>query len=152
MIDVRDGRLGRSVYATGDFAPGEILARGWGELSPHRSRHSIQIDFCEHVVAESPILFLNHSCEPNAGLLVRRGVQILEVHALRPITGGEEVTIDYAAFEYEILFFDHCLCGAPGCRGRITGYKDLPTDSRLAYGRYVAEYLLDLEPSAVKAG
>ena len=153
MVEVREGRLGRGVHARAPFMPGELILKGWGERTSHRTRHSIQVDFCDHVVINTPIQYLNHSCDPNCGVLLQRGVESLEIHALRSIAPGEELTIDYATFEYEIHFMDPpCRCEAPLCRGAITGYKDLPIERRLAFGPYIAAYLYDLEPAAHRAG
>lgn len=40
--------------------------------------------------------YLNHSCNPNAGL---KGAHTLRLYALRDITEGEEITIDYSTTE-----------------------------------------------------
>lgn len=40
--------------------------------------------------------YLNHSCNPNAGL---RGSRTLRLHAISDIQAGEEITIDYATTE-----------------------------------------------------
>lgn len=40
--------------------------------------------------------YLNHSCDPNAGL---RGSRTLKLHAMRDIPAGEEITIDYSTTE-----------------------------------------------------
>lgn len=63
--------------------------------------------------------YINHSCSPNAFM------QILSDHilfiALRDITAGEEITIDYQS----TLHSDEkrCICGARTCRGTINRYK-----------------------------
>jgi uncharacterized protein len=59
--------------------------------------------------------YINHSCEPNAFM------KILYKHilfiALRDITPGEEITIDYES----TLHSDskRCICRTPTCRGTI---------------------------------
>lgn len=61
---------------------------------------------------------LNHSCAPNAGF---QGA--IHIVALRDIRAGEQVTIDYAtcvSAEHE-AFRMACVCGAPDCRGVVTG-------------------------------
>lgn len=77
----------------------------------------------EHEIEDSD--YLNHSCEPNAGI---KG-QIFFV-ALRNIAVNEEITFDYAMVlhepegfktEYEEGF--ECNCGSPICRGKVT-YND----------------------------
>jgi len=62
-----------------------------------------------------PTNFLNHSCDPNAGY---DGSE--HIVALRTITAGEEIRMDYGTFSFS---FDHefaCRCGAACCRGKVT--------------------------------
>jgi len=63
--------------------------------------------------------FINHSCRPNAFMKIHYD-HILFI-ALRDITPGEEITIDYET----TLHSDkkRCSCGAPGCRGTINKPK-----------------------------
>jgi len=153
MIEVREGRLGKGVHATQHLRQGDVLIRGWGQRVPKRTRHSIQVDHDTHIVINSPLGLLNHSCEPNCGLLIRRDAEAIEVHSLRPIAAGEELTIDYATFETEIDFMDGpCECSATVCRGRITGYSELPAERRAALGPYVAEYLREADAVVSQAG
>jgi len=106
-----------------------------------------------HIVINSAIALLNHSCEPNCGLLIRRDEEVMELHTLRPIAAGEELTIDYATFETEIKFMDGpCECGGTSCRGRITGYSGLPAERRAVLGPYVAEYLREAAAVVSQAG
>jgi cyanophycin synthetase len=141
-VEVREGRLGKAVHALQTFEKGQTVLSGWGRPTPNRVRESIQVDVDLHIVPLPPMLYLNHSCEPSCGLLIHREAERLEVRALRRIGPGEELTVDYATFEQEIAGYNgHCLCGAPSCRGRITGYKDLPEAVREAYGPYIAPHL-----------
>jgi SET domain-containing protein len=59
--------------------------------------------------------YINHCCTPNAYMKILYG-HILFM-ALRDISPGEEITIDY----YSTLHSDtkKCTCGAPSCRGTI---------------------------------
>jgi uncharacterized protein len=63
--------------------------------------------------------YINHSCEPNAFMMVLYD-HILFI-ALRDISPGEEITIDYQ----DTLHSDskRCICGAPSCRGTINRRK-----------------------------
>ena len=61
------------------------------------------------------MIFSNHSCDPNIGV---RG-QIVFV-ALRRISAGEELTHDWATTDDDDYTMT-CRCGAPCCRGTITG-------------------------------
>jgi hypothetical protein len=99
-----------------------------------------------HILPPIPLALLNHSCSPNCGLVIRRGTPLLELHARRDIAVGEELTLDYATFEWEIKFMPgKCLCGESTCRSKIVGYKGLSKADRDAYGPYVAEYLREMD-------
>jgi hypothetical protein len=61
-----------------------------------------------------PVNFINHGCEPNLGY-----DGIAAIVALRGITPGEEIRMDYGTYSFS---FDHeftCSCGAWGCRGQV---------------------------------
>lgn len=45
--------------------------------------------------------YLNHSCDPNAGL---KGDKILKMYAMRDIAQGEEITIDYSTTEDDLNY------------------------------------------------
>ena len=77
-------------------APEQII----GTFHPERVRH--------------PVNFINHSCEPNAGY---DGAEAIV--ALRRISAGEELSMDYGTFSFS---FDHeftCRCGSPWCRSQV---------------------------------
>jgi hypothetical protein len=141
-IVVEDGRLGKSAIATRAFEPGHVVYRGWGPRRAERNRFTIQVDVDCHIEPQTPLVRFNHSCEPNCGLIIRNGVEELVVHARRSIAPGEELTLDYDTFEYEISArLDPCLCNAPSCRSAVRGFKYLSDELREAYGPFVAEYL-----------
>ncbi|MCA1582394.1 MAG: SET domain-containing protein [Acidobacteria bacterium] len=148
MIEIKDGRFGRHVHATAPIPTGTLIIEGWGRRLPGRTRHSFQVDLDTHVLIPGPIELINHSCDPNCGVLVPRGAQTLQIYARRPIAAGEELRTDYASFEWHIEFMPKpCLCDTALCRGSVTGYKDLPETARRAYAPYIAEYLPELESS-----
>ncbi len=60
-----------------------------------------------------PMRFTNHSCQPNARLLIRDGR--IEFYSLREITPGEEITVNYGETHHQGTLA--CRCGAPGCAG-----------------------------------
>ncbi len=57
----------------------------------------------------------NHSCEPNTTY------EGLNVVALRNITKGEELTLNYATFLDENMEPFYCQCGSVNCCGLVTG-------------------------------
>lgn len=149
-VVVIEGRLGKSAIATRFVRKGELLTRGFGPTTRERSMHTIQIERDLHLVPPSPMKFFNHSCEPNCGLLVESGADELEIHALRDIRAGEELTLDYETFEEEFeALTGPCLCLSAKCRGRLRGYATLPQELRGRYGVYVAEYLREADEPIV---
>ncbi|NDC53975.1 MAG: cyanophycin synthetase [Planctomycetia bacterium] len=154
-VEVKSGRLGRTVSATRDIAPGETILATWGPQQPKRSRYTMQVETDVHILPDGVTVLLNHSCAPNCGVVIRTGVKKIEVRALRPIVAGEELLVDYDTFEYEVEHMKGpCLCGAATCRGRVAGYKHLAADVKVRYGEFIADYLriLDTEvPTPVGA-
>lgn len=79
---------------------------------------------------------INHSCDPNAGLLGEN-----QVVAMRDIKRGEEITIDYAITEGSRRWRMNCRCGAPGCRRVIRSVRFLARPVFEKYKRFVPAYL-----------
>ena len=65
--------------------------------------------------SSDPMRFTNHSCAPNARLMIRAGR--IEFYSLREIPVGEEVTVNYGETHHEGRL--QCRCGAPGCIGKL---------------------------------
>lgn len=70
------------------------------------------IDFSR---STDPMRYTNHSCRPNARLVIRNGR--VEFYAARDIQPGEEITVDYGQTHHDGKLA--CCCGAPGCRGAL---------------------------------
>ncbi len=68
-----------------------------------------------------PFKFLNHSCEPNAGI---RGK--IRLYAMRDIKPNEELTIDYSSVEADPRWEMKCNCGSKKCRKKIRSIQFLP--------------------------
>ncbi|MEP6956944.1 MAG: SET domain-containing protein-lysine N-methyltransferase [Chthoniobacterales bacterium] len=142
---------GRGLFAREAIAAGEIVAvKGghimsggeWRKLQPHLGSAEIQIAddlfIAPSTVEEraGSMIFSNHSCNPNLG--VRGEVTFV---ALRAITAGEELTHDWAMTDDDDSSLV-CHCGAPNCRGRVTGKDWQRADLQQRYGRHFSSYLL----------
>jgi len=137
---------GEGIFATRDFSPNEIIMVGriLERLNGNDS-HAAQIGKNEFVRHSGIIHKINHCCEPNCGIhLNETGAH--DVIARKAISAGEELLLDYAMRNYCIEYFPkQCLCGAPNCRGQITGWKNLPEQRKQEYAGFVAPYLLEVD-------
>ena len=127
-VQNRDVTGGKAVYARDLIEPGELIAVWSGriiptealdELSAEIRRHTVQVEeglYLASLSPDEPPDFINHSCEPNAGLDGQ-----VAIVALHRIHAGEEVTIDYAMCDGSAYDEFDCACGSAACRGRVTG-------------------------------
>jgi SET domain-containing protein len=120
-IAIRNSNIhGQGVFAEKDISPGEIII-DWSccaefltnpeiEALPNDERKYLSFIDGRHILFKPPARFVNHSCNPNA-----RGAKGHDV-AIRHITQGDEITVDYVAEQVPGLNLQ-CNCGASGCRG-----------------------------------
>lgn len=142
---------GRGLFARADLRSGEIVAVKGGVImdtaalalvAEKLSPAEIQIEDDLYIAPAGPeavaanLLCLNHSCHPNVGV---RG-QITFV-ALRDIRADAELTIDYAMIDGDPTVRMSCCCGAPDCRGTITGNDWRIPELQRRYAGYFSRYL-----------
>lgn len=139
------GAKGRGVFALRNFSAGEFIFRrrhakvvdeaGIAELSPEEQMHLCELGFDRFAVLEPPGCYLNHSCDPNA---MRSGVKVF---AWRPISVGDEITIDYRLNAFDGTSWP-CACGAQACTGTVVGsFFALPAERQEAYLRFAPEFI-----------
>lgn len=150
----------RGLFATRTFATGELLVV-WGgriiggaelaSLSPEKRHWMIQIDedlfqlTDPHDVGGAD--YVNHSCDPNAGILGH-----IALVALQPIAPGEEICFDYAMTDSTRYCEFQCWCGSPNCRGWVKSDDWRRPELRQRYGRHFSPYLLRRMDAEVGAG
>src|SRR5512132_4287790 len=130
--EVRESKIhGRGLFAIADIAKNEIVAVKGGhivdgktlreKITPVLGPVEIQIgdDLFIAPVSdeerESSMLYSNHSCDPNLGILGE-----ITFVAMRDICAGEELTHDWAMTDDDDYSIE-CNCGAPDCRKTLTG-------------------------------
>lgn len=149
--EVRNGDVngGKAVFARELIEARELVAVWSGRivsadeldgLSPDIRRHTVQVEeglYLASFAADEPPDYINHACDPNAGLDGQ-----IAIVAMRVIRPGEEVTIDYAMCDGSPYDEFDCACGSPRCRGRVTGsdWRDPSLWGR--YGGHFSPYLL----------
>lgn len=126
--------LGQGLRARNLIRSGEVCGYLSGQLirfeesTTEVGSNSVQIGPDLYVMPSFPLLYANHSCEPNAGLC-----NDLSLIAIKDITLGEELLIDYSTTMYERHYTMQCICGASSCRSVIRDFDLLPVDLQLSY-------------------
>ncbi|HZS06496.1 MAG TPA: SET domain-containing protein-lysine N-methyltransferase [Blastocatellia bacterium] len=98
---------------------GEKITQEEGLLRLRRQRKkrvsTVDANWCiDGSVGGNGTEYINHSCHPNCGVIARDGQ--INIHALRDIAPGEELTVDYLDdFDFKR---GECGCEAEVCRGR----------------------------------
>lgn len=142
---------GRGTFAQEPIAAGESVFR-WGgtlfsvaEIRLSRAKPGTVSAIAEAVYLAAPrdapdhaVDFTNHSCDPNLWL-----VDAVTLVARRDIAGGEELTGDYAMWEADETYVAAwpCRCGAPCCRGRLTGQDWRRADLQARYRGHFSPFL-----------
>jgi len=120
---------GQGLFALRTFATGERIAPYTGTTlnepptasAPGRPTSLIELrpgGWLDGSAADNPARFANHSCAPNAELVLDETAGHPWLVAQRTIVAGEEITFDYGFSLAESLFHP-CACRAPACVGRI---------------------------------
>ena len=107
---------GQTVVGFGGYVTTRDILNTLPEDQQHRSIQVADELYLSPSANREPGDMINHSCEPNLGLL---GSMVLV--AMRDIVIGEELTFDYATCDDSDYDEFDCLCGTASCRGKITG-------------------------------
>ncbi|HEY3311016.1 MAG TPA: SET domain-containing protein-lysine N-methyltransferase [Anaerolineales bacterium] len=139
---------GYAVYAGTALKKGELLAIWGGRIAtleqvlalPHAEQgHTIQVYdglYLAPIDMEEPADFINHSCNPNAGICGQ-----IALVAMRDIQPGEEISFDYAMADSSSFDEFDCACGAPTCRELVSGDDWMRPELWERYDGYFSSYL-----------
>jgi hypothetical protein len=125
-----DPDKGKCVFASEPIAAGDVIGYCDGPELDRDTVHSIHLGG-KRIDPSEPFRYLSHSCDPNAEFRDKGHW----LHALKDITPGAEITIDYLHTEPRISAPFRCRCGAARCRGMICTPEEAsgsaPTDRLL---------------------
>jgi hypothetical protein len=105
QIAVRRNRKGRAVYARRDFDRGETIEichvllvgnRPWASREDYPYQEWAYEFYGKCAIALGAGSLYNHSYTPNASWTTRRRSQTIRFYAVRPISEGEEIVINYS--------------------------------------------------------
>lgn len=128
--------VGFGVFASRDIRKGETIFIFSGRIVhtkeaqlPEIASYAIQIDIDSYIDPEQNIgRFINHSCEPNAGL-IKNNIVV----AIQDIPINTEVRFDYSTAMLERFWTLKCSCGSKKCRKIIQDFDLLTSDLQQHY-------------------
>ncbi|MBW3011806.1 SET domain-containing protein-lysine N-methyltransferase [Candidatus Woesearchaeota archaeon] len=154
-VEVRDaGKKGKGIFALVDIKKGEHILDITGEVIETENPEEYPGEVREHwapvgkkgkkfrfITPESPWMYMNHSCECNAGVVNNR-----KLIACRDIKKGEEVTVDYSTYDLEALTGERqlqmrCQCRSKHCRKIIKTFDQLGKRDQNRLKRFLSPYL-----------
>jgi uncharacterized protein len=135
-VEVGSSALGRGVFATRSFRPGQAILVFSGPVLNHDEvlalggdrAYALQIGADEYLDTMPPGRYANHSCDPNAGIVNDR-----MLIALRSVEAGEEIRFDYSTTMSRDHWTMECRCGQPTCRRVILDFHHLPPITQNRY-------------------
>jgi SET domain-containing protein len=104
--------------------------------------HANYVGRGKYVIEDTPASYMNHSCDPNCYFKMK-SIAVYDVHALRDIAEGEELTHDYTAnsidqFAGQGFWVLECQCGSDNCRGKVAGdFFEMPEEWQAVYYPYL---------------
>lgn len=128
--------MGRGLFATTLIRAGEKILRFNGPVitfqetleKQEKEGDALQVGTNYYLDTQPPGLFVNHSCDPNAGIVRSRTLV-----ALTDILPGGQICFDYSTMMDEDHWTMACRCGSPQCRHVIQDFKYLPEHLRNHY-------------------
>lgn len=136
-VYVAQCKFGHGLFAKQNIVAGEKIMTFVGEVIDFEKAISkgsqyegdpLQIGKDLYMNLEEPGRFVNHSCEPNAGV-----TNDVELIALQNINAGEEIFFDYSTTMDEDYWEMPCGCGTPSCRKVIKDFKHLSQSLKRKY-------------------
>ena len=118
--------------------PAEVVRSRSRREAAARCCYAFIVDGVEIVDASEkggPARFINHSCEPNAG--IKEDVYLV---AMRDIKKDEGVAFDYSMITADDWVLE-CACGTRSCRKLIGNYRDLPDSLKQKYKDYTPDWI-----------
>jgi hypothetical protein len=133
------------VFATAAIPAGALILLMPGNLVGAADRYSIQLTRDVHLTGDGSMADeIRHACEPNARVETE-GAPPVRITALRDISPGEEVTIDYCATEEELASPFACGCGSARCYGEVRGFRFLDAGQRSRMAGWASPWLLRVD-------
>jgi uncharacterized protein len=139
---IAPARIGLGLFAGRTYATNETIIKIEGKILHHSILWRRGREFASNCIRFGPDTyldpgatagrFINHSCEPNAG--IRKEKNQLFLFAATRITADQEMVFDYSTtIGDDDIWTMKCTCQARRCRKRVKRFSTLPDDVREDY-------------------
>lgn len=135
---IADTDVEKGVFAKRQIRKDEIILKFTGPIinskqindrhGKYRGGRPLQIEDNKYIGIEKPGVFINHSCNPNAG--IKKNVNLI---ALKNIKKDDEIRFDYSTTMDEDSWTMKCKCHKKNCRKIIKDFKYLPKNTQGKY-------------------
>lgn len=142
----KTGNLGKGIFAKADIEKDKIIfiVKGTIEKGDYNSEFytegpnwlALAKNKWLSPFDDNPWRYINHSCNPNAGLKGK-----VTVVAMKNISKDEQITIDYSITEDDPYWKMRCNCGQKNCRKIIRSVKFLSPSLFKKYKEYIPKFL-----------
>jgi len=150
-IYISKNTFGNGLFTSKNISKDVYISGFYGELYRTQSEMSLPVEARFTAMPISPLLYvngfpnsagnnINHSCEANCYVK-----NLVEIHTLRSISAGEELTINYSLIcnsDWHPPNNSNCLCGAASCAGTIRPYRDLSPEEKVKHLPYTSDWIL----------
>ena len=145
---------GRGLFAVDDIDPNTLIAIKPGHMISSRdvkdNAETIQgsqqqigpnaflAGLTEEEVDKNLVGY-NHSCDPNAKVVLFKGASLAFLATRQPVSAGQEITVDYSVSQMtNTHLMKICRCGSPDCRGVVAPLWDW--EDKDLQARYAGEF------------
>ncbi len=140
------GNLGKGIFAKSNIKKDEIIfiVKGTIEKGAYDSQSCHEgpnwLALAKNIwispFDNNPWRYINHSCNPNAGLKGK-----ITVVAMKNIKKSEQIMIDYSITEDDPNWKMNCKCGQKNCRNLIRSVRFLSPRLFKKYKNYIPKFL-----------
>lgn len=114
---------------------GDIIKGSHQQIGPNQFLAGLDAD-----EVDKNLVGYNHSCDPNAKVMLFKGASLSFLVTREPIAAGDEITADYSVSQMtNTHLMKLCRCGAPDCRGVVMPLRDW--ENKELQQKYAGEFV-----------
>lgn len=145
-VNEQPGSFNSGLICLKPFKAGDIITRLTGTTPAKKAWSSVQcgIEPDTHIELNSVLVYVNHSCSPNAAFdLSSPNQEEWNFKALQDIQAGDELSFFYPSTEWNMKQGFECKCRSSNCLGYIRGAKYL-TRAQLEERGFISTHVATL--------